>query len=87
MLGQTDTSVAPLNGVIASFTVMEFIVAVTGMRLPTRLQEYSGQISKVVVNTDHPKDDCYYCKGIRGKAAEADVERYLRMPHLRPGKA
>lgn len=81
-LGQIGPSVAPINGVIAGLAATEFMVAVTGMRLPTRLQEYRGQISKVVVSTDQPGPDCYYCKGIRGKAAEADVERYLRMPHL-----
>jgi len=52
------------------------------MRAPTRLIEYRGQVSKVVVSTDPPQPDCYYCKGIRGKPADADVERYLRMPHL-----
>lgn len=82
VLGQTGPSVAPINGVIAGLAATEFMVAVTGMRLPTRLQEYRGQISKVLVSTDQPRADCYYCKGIRGKAAEADVERFLRMPHL-----
>ena len=80
-------SVSPLNGVIASLAAMEFMVAVTGMRPPTRLQEYRGWQSKVVVNTDAPQPDCLICSGIRGKPAEADVERYLRLPHLRPGSA
>jgi molybdopterin/thiamine biosynthesis adenylyltransferase len=82
-LGQAGPSVSPINGVVASLAATEFMVAVTGMRPPTRLQEYRGQISKVVVITDQPRSDCYYCKGIRGTGAAADVERYLRMPHLR----
>jgi hypothetical protein len=81
-LGETGPSVSPVNGVIAALAATEFMVAVTGMRPPTRLQEYRGQISKVVVSRDQPRPDCYYCKGIRGTGADADVERYLRMPHL-----
>lgn len=76
-------SVSPLNGVIASLAAMEFMVAVTGMRAPTRLQEYRGWHSKVVVNTDAPSPDCPICAGIRGRPAEANVERFLRLPHLR----
>ena len=82
-LGQTGPSVSPINGVVASLAATEFMVAVTGMRSPTRLQEYRAHISKVVVITDPPRHDCYYCKGIRGTGALADVERYLGMPHLR----
>ena len=81
-LGRTGPSVSPINGVVASLAATEFMVAVTGMRAPTRLLEYRGQISKVVVNTDLPRPDCYYCKGLRGTGAAADVERYLKMPHL-----
>lgn len=76
-------SVSPINGVIASLAAMEFMVAVTGMRTPTRLQEYRGWESKVVVVTDPPRPECMICCGLRGKPAEADVERYLRLPHLR----
>jgi len=82
-LGETGPSVSPINGVVAGLAATEFMVAVTGMRVPARLVEYRGHISKVVVSTDPPKSDCYYCKGIRGTAETADVERYLRMPHLR----
>jgi molybdopterin/thiamine biosynthesis adenylyltransferase len=82
-LGQTGPSVSPVNGVIASLAATEFMVVVTGMRRPVRLQEYRGQISKVVVNNDRPRADCYYCKGIRGTGATADAQRYLRMPQLR----
>ena len=73
-------SVSPVNGVVASLAATEFMVAVTGLRRPTRLQEYRAWESKVVVNTDSPHPDCLSCKGIRGTGAVADIERYLRHP-------
>jgi molybdopterin/thiamine biosynthesis adenylyltransferase len=78
-LGQRGPSVSPINGVIAGLAATEFMVAVTDLRRPTRLQEYRGWESKVVVNTDSPRSDCLYCKGIRGAGATPDVERYLRL--------
>lgn len=80
-------SVSPVNGVVAGLAATEFMVAVTGLRAPTRLQEYRGWQSKVVVITDAPRPDCLCCTGIRGKPQEADVERYLLLPHLRNGCA
>ena len=82
-LVQTGPSVSPANGVIASLAAAEFMVAVTGMRSATRWIEYRGHDSKVVVVTDEPQSGCYYCKTIRGKPTEVDVERFLRMPQLR----
>jgi molybdopterin/thiamine biosynthesis adenylyltransferase len=73
-------SVSPVNGVVAGLAATEFMVAVTGLRRPTRLQEYRAWESKVVVNTDSPQPDCVCCKGIRGTGAMADIERYLRHP-------
>lgn len=85
-LDEKGPSVSPINGVIAALGATEFMVAVTGLRAPTRLQEYRGWESKVVVSTDQPRDGCNICYGIRGKPSEADVERYLRMTHLRQRK-
>lgn len=82
-LEKKGPSVSPVNGVIAALAATEFMVAVTGLRAPTRLQEYRGWESKVVVVKDEPRPDCLCCTGIRGKPKEADVERYLRVPHLR----
>lgn len=84
---QKGPSVSPLNGVVASLAATEFMLAVTGMRAPTRLQEYRAWESKVVVVTDVPRADCVNCKGIRGTREAADVERYLRLPHLRQRRA
>jgi molybdopterin/thiamine biosynthesis adenylyltransferase len=84
-LGEAGPSVSPINGVIAALAATEFMVAATGMRAPTRLLEYRAHISKVLVINDAPSPNCYYCRGIRGKQAEADAERYLKVPHLRDG--
>src|ERR1700730_2377358 len=82
-LEQKGPSVSPINGVIAALAAVEFMVAVTGLRRPTRLQEYRGHQSKVVVITDAPRPGCARCKGIWNSPAEAHVERYLRIRHLR----
>lgn len=81
-LAEKGPSVAPLNQVIAGLAAMELMVAVTGMRPPTRHQEYRGWESKVVVRTDAPQAHCPICASW-GQGATADVERYLRIPHLR----
>lgn len=82
-LGSKGPSVVSVNGVIASLAVTEFMVTVTGLRKPNRLLNYHGHLSKVVVNQDKPISDCHYCKGIRGKPNDADIGRYLNIPHIR----
>jgi molybdopterin/thiamine biosynthesis adenylyltransferase len=82
-LGHAGPSVSPINGVVAALAATEFMVAVTGMRPPNRLLTYHGHLSQVRISADQPQPDCYYCKGIRGTPAAADVERYLKMTHLR----
>ncbi len=78
-LARSGPSVVSINGVVASFGVTEFVVAVTGLRVPKRLATYYGHMGRLtVVSMEDPADDCYYCKGIRGQGAAADVERYLR---------
>ncbi len=80
-LGETGPSVSPVNGVVASLGATEFMLAVTGMAQPRRLVNYTGHIARLT--TARPPDmDCPYCRGIRGTGADADAERYLRMPHL-----
>jgi molybdopterin/thiamine biosynthesis adenylyltransferase len=76
-------SVSPLNGVIAALAAMEFMAAVSGLRPPTRLQEYRGHLSKVVISADKPRSGCPRCLGLWKIGREADVERHLRIPHLR----
>jgi hypothetical protein len=78
LLGETGPSVVSINGVVASFAVTEFMVAVTGIRSPQRLLNYYGHQSSVRPSTDKPGEDCHYCKGLRGRREEAGVERYLK---------
>lgn len=81
-LDEKGPSVAPLNGVVVSLAAMEFMVAVTGMREPTRLQEYRGNLSKVLVVTDPPKPNCFICGSVWGRGEAAGVERYLALPQF-----
>jgi|GEM_PF-850665 len=81
-LKEKGPSVSPINAVVAGLAATEFMAAVTGLRNPTRLQEYRGWESKVVVNTDKPRADCLCCKGVRGKRRAADIERYLTLSFL-----
>jgi len=77
-LAQAGPSVVSLNGVVASLAVTEFMVWATGLREPKRLLTYYGERGAVTVNRDQPPSDCYYCKGIRGKDSQANLERYIR---------
>jgi hypothetical protein len=78
LLGRAGPSVVSINGVVASLGVTEFIATVTGLRVPNKLVTYYGQRGIVTVNRDEPFPDCYYCKVVRGRGANADVERYIR---------
>lgn len=80
LLGEPGPSVSPVNGVVASLAAVEFMVAVTGLRKPERLIEYRGQVSKVMVLTDPPDEDCPVCKGIYGKGWKVGAEQFLGMP-------
>lgn len=77
-LGRSGPSVVSINGVIASLAVTEFMVAVTGLRAPKRAIAYYGHMGRLTSPGVEPAPDCYYCKGIRGRGASADVERYIR---------
>ncbi|EKD37404.1 MAG: UBA/THIF-type NAD/FAD binding protein [uncultured bacterium] len=76
-LAEKGPSVSPLNGVVASLGVMEFMAAVTGMRRPFRLLNYRGHMGTVTVSKSDPQPGCFICKGIRGQGKDARVERYL----------
>jgi hypothetical protein len=82
VLEDNGPSVSPINGVVAALAATEFMAAVTGLRKATRLLEYRGWESKVVVIQDQPRAGCLFCVGLWGKGAAADVERYLKIPHL-----
>lgn len=77
VLDNSGPAVVSINGVVASLGVTEFLVCVTGLRQPKHLIKYRGSEAKVVVNIDSPSVDCYYCRGIRGRKEEVNVDRYL----------
>lgn len=79
LLDGAGPSVVSINGVVASIGVTEWMASVTGLRRPVRLSNYYGTTSKVVVSSDQPRSDCYYCKAIRGRPELAGVERYLSL--------
>lgn len=82
-LEEKGPSVSPINGVVASLAAVEFMVAVTGMRMPRRHVVYRGDQARVGNVTDEPPAACYYCKGCYGKGELANVERVLATNLLR----
>ncbi len=81
VLGESGPSVSPINGLVASFAAIEFMMAATGMREPERLINYAGHLFRVT-KARARDGDCPYCIGLRGQGAVADVERYLKIPHI-----
>ena len=77
-LGRSGPSVVSINGVVASLAVTEFMVSVTGIRVPKNVLTYYGHMGRVARPVEPPNPDCYYCKSIRGQGAAADVQRYVR---------
>ncbi len=82
-LRESGPSVAPLNAIIAGHAAVEFMVAVTGLRVPERLTTYRGHRPQTTTSGDKPTQFCNFCEEIRGIGAAAEVERYLSMLHLR----
>jgi molybdopterin/thiamine biosynthesis adenylyltransferase len=79
LLDSAGPSVVSINGVVASLAVTEFMLWVTGVRLPNRLSTYYGNMGRVTVHIEEPAQDCYYCKEIYGKGDSAGVQRYLKV--------
>ena len=77
-LGRSGPSVVSINGVVASLGVTEFMVLVTGLRPPRPVTNYYGHMGRLTNSQDDPPPDCFYCKVVRGRGDEADVQRYLR---------
>jgi molybdopterin/thiamine biosynthesis adenylyltransferase len=77
-LGQTGPAVVSINGVIVSLAVTEFMVMIVGLRPSNRLLQYYGHRGIVNKSVDEPSPDCYYCKQVRGRRENADVDRYWK---------
>ncbi len=54
------------------------MVDVAGLRPANGLLTYRGHLGGVTVAKDPPAPGCFYCEKVRGRRAEAGVERYLR---------
>lgn len=80
-LGTTGPSVAPVNGVIASIAATQFMAAVTGIAKPRSLINWAGHVPRITMG-ERSDDYCYYCHDVRGRGADANVERYLQVAHL-----
>jgi len=77
-LGGSGPSVGSINGVVASLAVVEFMLAVTGIRPANRLLRYRADIGTITRSSDAPLAGCYYCAALRGRGAAAPVVRSVR---------
>jgi len=64
--------------VVASLAVVEFMLAVTGIRPANRLLRYRADIGTITRSSDAPLAGCYYCAALRGRGAAAPVVRSVR---------
>jgi molybdopterin/thiamine biosynthesis adenylyltransferase len=77
LLGSVGPSVVSINGVIASLSITEYMVACTGMRSPHKFINYDGLATRVSVRKQLPRSSCPYCNQW-GLGDRADVDRYWR---------
>lgn len=74
---QAGPAVVSINGVVASLGMTELMLHVTGVRPARPVLTYRGEMGKVLLSTDVPAHECYYCTGIFGKWDAAGVEKYV----------
>jgi molybdopterin/thiamine biosynthesis adenylyltransferase len=67
-LATAGPSVVSINGVVASLSVTEFMVHVTGLRPAASQLTYRADRSIVRASVDQPNADCYYCSQLWGTA-------------------
>src|SRR6202790_2918469 len=60
-LRRSGPSVVPVNGVVSSLAVTEFMVMATGLREPKKHLVYRGDSGTVNSSIDGPDPDCFYC--------------------------
>jgi molybdopterin/thiamine biosynthesis adenylyltransferase len=73
-----NPSVISLNCIIAGLAVTEFLMLVTGLRMPNRRITYKGMRGVFRESADTKKDDCLVCNSLVGKGNGADIKRYLK---------
>jgi molybdopterin/thiamine biosynthesis adenylyltransferase len=76
--GIPDPAVISLNGVIAGLAVTEFLMLVTGLRLPNRRVTYKGMRGVFRECRDEKRDDCWVCNSLVGQGKKANINRYLK---------
>ena len=77
LLDEGGPSVVSINGVVASLAVTEYMVGVSGIRVPKRLVVYRGDRGIVTTGIVASSPSCYFCKMLAGAGASAGVERYV----------
>lgn len=60
-LGGTGPAVVSVNAVVASLAVTEFMAHATGIRQAAAHLVYRGDLSRVTLSKDLPRDGCPYC--------------------------
>lgn len=68
-LDQTGPAVVPVNGVVASLAVTEFMALVTGIREPVGHLRYRGDLTQVTKSIDPPRAGCWYCSELWGRGS------------------
>ncbi len=68
-------AVVTINGVIASIAATEFLLHRTHKRNAKPFLRYFGKTGRLALITDEPKENCYFCKEIRGKREGANIEK------------
>ncbi len=76
--GIPDPAVISLNGVIAGLAVTEFLMLVTGLRLPNRRVTYKGMRGVFRDCRDEKRADCWVCNSLVGQGKKANINRYLK---------
>lgn len=66
-LHQTGPAVVSINGAVASLTVTEFMVHVTGIREPVAQLVYRGDLARLTKSIDPPRTGCWYCTDMWGR--------------------
>lgn len=61
LLGGSGPAVVSVNGVVASMAVTEFMAHVTEIRQAAHHLVYRGDIPRVTLSKDIPRDGCPYC--------------------------
>jgi molybdopterin-synthase adenylyltransferase len=59
--GGTGPAVVSVNGVVASMAVTEFMAHITGIRQPALQLVYRGDLPRITISKDPPRDGCPYC--------------------------